>query len=336
MKNKKGFVFVESIVVLVVVALSLTVLISSYSLVSRKTKEKERYDKASDKYLLYAISNLGTDDTCNYAVSCTSNTDIKLRADVDGDQYKCTGTKVGEIMYDCENVFKEMNIKHLYVVENIMNDLNDLHNDGTPKASGEIKANQFYDNGTIEYMKTLKKCNDVEEEGAYSRKTKCSNPISYMIGVFERGNGDYYYASITLPIPNSVSASIVKNGWSLTNASTPIASQKWLYYRNNTALTGLQYLQDGRNGNDADYYYFDSDGTMKIGWITISGNKYYFLSIDSNNDDMLDGNMLRSVTVPMGGNTYSFNSEGICVSGPCSSASGVASSVDWANHVTYP
>ena len=36
--KKDGFVFVESIVVLVVVALSLAMLISSYSLVTRKTK----------------------------------------------------------------------------------------------------------------------------------------------------------------------------------------------------------------------------------------------------------------------------------------------------------
>ena len=64
--NKKGFVFVESIVVLVVVALSLAMMISSYSLVSRKTKEKEYYNRASDKYLLYSISNLATDDKCNY------------------------------------------------------------------------------------------------------------------------------------------------------------------------------------------------------------------------------------------------------------------------------
>ena len=77
--KKKGFVFVESIVVLMVVALSLTVLISSYSLVTRKTKEKEHYDKASDKYLLYAISKLGTDDKCNYSISCTSIPEIQFR-----------------------------------------------------------------------------------------------------------------------------------------------------------------------------------------------------------------------------------------------------------------
>ena len=28
--------------------------------------------------------------------------------------------------------------------------------------------------------------------------SKCISPITYMIGVFERGNGEYYYASIEL------------------------------------------------------------------------------------------------------------------------------------------
>ena len=50
--DKKGFVLLESILVLVVVALSLSVLMSSFSLISRKTKEKEYYDRSSDKYLL--------------------------------------------------------------------------------------------------------------------------------------------------------------------------------------------------------------------------------------------------------------------------------------------
>ena len=70
--KKDGFVFVESVVVLVVVALSLAMLISSYSLVTRKTKEKERYDKTSDKYLVYVLSKLGTDDVCNYSIGCNN------------------------------------------------------------------------------------------------------------------------------------------------------------------------------------------------------------------------------------------------------------------------
>lgn len=195
--KRNGFVFVESIIVLVVVGLSLTVLISSYSLISRKTREKERYDKASDKYFLYALSSLGVTDECNYAKSCSGLThkEITFRADRIGEEarYACNTTKIGEITNDCESLFKQMKLVHVYVIENIINDLNDYKADGTPKTG--VKANEFYDNGTIEYLKTLKKCNDI---GTYRNKRTCLEPIKYMVGVFERGNKEYYYASIEI------------------------------------------------------------------------------------------------------------------------------------------
>ncbi len=206
--KKDGFVFVESVVVLVVVALSLAMLISSYSLVSRKTKEKENYDRTSDKYLVYVLSKLGTDELCNYGIGCPSlsHKDISFRADVSSSStFSCTTTKMGEILYDCKKVFEDMNLVHIYVVENVRNELNDLDKNGNPKPRSELKAVEKYDNGTIEYMKTLKKCNDlnaVDEDGNYvnnnEETSKCISPITYMIGVFERGNNNYYYASIEL------------------------------------------------------------------------------------------------------------------------------------------
>ena len=204
--KKDGFVFVESVVVLVVVALSLAMLISSYSLVSRKTKEKEKYDKTSDKYLVYVLSKLGTDDICNYGVGCNnlSNKNISFRADADASSpNSCATTKMGELLFDCNKVFADMGLVHVYVVENVRNELNDLNSSGEPKSNGEKKAVQIYDNGTIEYMKSLKKCNDVNttSDGIFrivDESTKCTSPITYMIGVFERGNGNYYYASIEL------------------------------------------------------------------------------------------------------------------------------------------
>jgi len=204
--KKNGFVFVESVVVLVVVALSLAMLISSYSLVSRKTKEKEKYDKTSDKYLVYVLSKLGTDDVCNYAVGCSnlSNKDISFRADADAaSDNSCATTKMGELLFNCNQVFKDMGLVHIYVVENVRNELNDLKSNGDPKGPTDKKAVQIYDNGTIEYMKSLKKCNDVNtsDNGIFrivDEKSNCTSPITYMIGVFERGNGNYYYASIEL------------------------------------------------------------------------------------------------------------------------------------------
>jgi hypothetical protein len=206
--KKDGFVFVESVVVLVVVALSIAMLFSSYSLVTRKTKEKENYDKASDKYLIYVLSRLGTDDVCNYSVGCSnlSHKDISFRADSDpSSSYNCATTKAGEILYDCNKVFDDMDLVHLYVVENIRNELNNMDSDGNIRGTGELRAIDKFDNGTIEYMKTLKKCNDlntIDSNGRFinnnTETSRCLNQITYMIGVFERGNGDYYYAAIEL------------------------------------------------------------------------------------------------------------------------------------------
>ena len=206
--KKDGFVFMESIVVLVVVALSIATLISSYSLVSRISKEKENYDKVSDKYLLYTLSKLGTDSRCNYGISCPSLTftGVSFRADKDNtSEFFCEGTKVGEILIDCAKVFEDMHLVHLYVVDNVRNELNDLHADGTKKNNPSEKAARIYDNGTIEYMKTLKKCNTentIDANGQYVNNnkidTRCNDPIIYLIGVFERGNKEYNYASIVL------------------------------------------------------------------------------------------------------------------------------------------
>lgn len=289
--KKNGFVFIESVVVLVVVALSLAMLISSYSLITRKTKEKEYYNKASDKYLLYSISNLGTNDNCNYSIECTvggstfkdSSRKITFRADLDG-PFACNLSKLGKIVYKCDEVFRQMNIVHIYVVENIVNDLNDRSTDNTANKKGSI---HFYDSGTLEYMKSLKKCNDLN----YSPKNPtCNDPISYMIGVFEKENGELHYASIELEVPK-------RNGWALLNSTTPLINQHWVYYINSVPITGLQKLRLGSRGNvSMHYFYFDESGRMQIGWVYYDGAYHLFSPIDSDGNGDLDGRRIQSMT----------------------------------------
>lgn len=188
--DKKGFVLLESILVLVVVALSLSVLMSSFSLISRKTREKEYYDRSSDKYLLYSIMNLGTDEKCNYWTNpsvCNGVTfnEINFQASP-GECIEYNDThapiKVGVILPHCNELFTEFGITHLYAVDDVRRAL---------KSSDVFSK---YDNGTIEYMKTLKKCRDCNYS---TNSTTCNDPIPYMIGVFNRG-GNLYYSSIVL------------------------------------------------------------------------------------------------------------------------------------------
>ena len=67
--RKKGFVFMETIMVLIVVAIALAALLASYSILQRKARQAETYDKVSDKYLLYAIATLGNTSGTAYLSS---------------------------------------------------------------------------------------------------------------------------------------------------------------------------------------------------------------------------------------------------------------------------
>ncbi len=80
-------------------------------------------------------------------------------------------------MADCSQVFTDNNLVYYIITYNLYNDLS-------------TGATTRYDSGTIEYMKTLKKCDD-------NTTGTCNNPIGYFIGVFYR-NGKYYYASLKL------------------------------------------------------------------------------------------------------------------------------------------
>lgn len=104
--NKKGFVFLETIIILVLVMGSLTALLSSYSIITSKARIKEYYDRISDKYLLYTLSNLGTTDEFNYInlasglvmdgnKSCVFNGDELLYS-------QCLSEKLGVLKFDVE------------------------------------------------------------------------------------------------------------------------------------------------------------------------------------------------------------------------------------------
>lgn len=327
MKEKNGFVFVESVVVLVVVALSLSMLISSYALVKRKTQEKEYYDKASDKYLLYSLSNLGTDDLCNYGIACNnlsdvsadtyrnSNTTISFRADADNSEgFNCSKSKIGKIIYNCNEVFNDLHLVHLYVVENITDELYGSLDEGSRTTT------KFFDSGTIEYMKSMKKCNDLD----FNKNTRaCNNPITYMIGVFERGANEYYYASIEIASSNG-GATIpeIPDGllWYNRNDNVDIDKQVWYYYENNKPVTGLHKLSVSASNPHKYYYYFDKvTGVMRVGWVYFDESYHLFSPFDYKSlDGTLDGRRVQScssdrlkVTINENKDFY-LDREGVC------------------------
>ena len=272
--NKQGFVFMESVIVLVVVALSLTMLISSYSLITRKTQEKEYYDRASDKYLLYSITNIGISDSCNYTLSGSCGYEgINLQANAKN----CNNTRVGKLLYNCNKTFQDMNIRYIYVVDDIQKELT------------KDDAVSRYDNGVIEYMKTLKKCNDVN----YDSSKTCEDPISYMIGVFYR-SGNYYYASIEIDAIteeceegyylSSITKKCEKNEYTITfdkqdgkDGSNIIKASNGIKPENISIPTKEDYVFEGyytqENGNGIKYY--DKLGTSLLAFNGIDNMTLY-------------------------------------------------------------
>ena len=240
--KKKGFVFIETIIVLMLITMSLTLLLASYTLIKTKSLEKEYYDKISDKYFLYSISNLGTSSEYNYSIIADEKLYLNVTPDdcsnYQSSMYKLNsnGTKTDKIdcslstnkdknecmffkMYsysssqgnthnvsintssydkvidnvpNCQTVFDELDIAHLYVIPDVN------------AALSSPTATQTYDNGTINYLKTLRKCYDdvyvKDEDGdkvVSDTVGTCNNPVRYLVGVFYR-YGNYYFASIEI------------------------------------------------------------------------------------------------------------------------------------------
>ena len=207
--EKKGFVFVESLTVIIIVILSLTLLISSYGLITRKSKENEYYDLPADKYLLYVIGNLGENNE-DYNGVTTSFVATKDN---------CSNFMINR-MSDCSKVFEDNDLQYYIVIYSLNLELNS----GNPT--------QKYDSATIEYLKTLKKCNSTSDES-------CDD--AYVVGVFKRNN-KFYYVSLKVGTkePTNETSIITLNanggtipvtsGW--TNASDNKTATKELTYGN--------------------------------------------------------------------------------------------------------
>jgi len=168
--KKKGFIFVETVVVLVVVMLSLTLALATYSLITRRSKVKVYYNNASDLYLLYTLSNLGTNTAQNYSTLSSSTFFVN--------ENNCKD-KLTFISDSCAELFNDFNINTLGVVTNVSDLLNNSDN-----SNNDINAD------FILFLETLKMYN-------YDASTKKSTPRKYLVASIYR-NKEYYYAAVEI------------------------------------------------------------------------------------------------------------------------------------------
>lgn len=177
--KKNGFIFMESLTVLIVTLLATTLLLSSYSLYVRKAKEKESYDLPSDRYQLFNIATLGKTGaiTRQDGPGFIAN---RRAYDASTNPYGCEGTPIANRLSNCRQVFIDNNLVYYILIYDIVEELSKT--DVTTK----------YDSGTIEYLKTLKR-----ELSMSSHSAESSNGEGYIVGVFYK-NSTYRYASIPL------------------------------------------------------------------------------------------------------------------------------------------
>ena len=166
-KEKKGFIFIETIVVLTLVALAMTITLATYSLVTSRSKIKMYYNLSSDIYLLHNISRIGTDSEVNYANMAKNNETFWI------DKTNCSNT-IGHIVGNCEALFTNNDIQNLGIIIDIDKEIR--NNSSTKK----------YDPGTIDFLNTLKK---------YKDETK-NKTIKYFVGrlsfLFRGGKGSVW------------------------------------------------------------------------------------------------------------------------------------------------
>lgn len=369
--KKKGFVFLESVVVLVVVMLALTMLLLTYSLISRRTEEKEDYNKSSDIYLLYSISQMGATEKEYYKVETTDDeTEIKsLKTDKQypfiADKNTCDTTYMGKLLgtstdesgntiNECSKLFETTDLVKIYTVYDVFKALNDQEltrvietKDDTKKVDAVYEAINKYDNGTIEYMKTLTTCKvtDTQKDsngnpkydsttgqllyqtyeekldastGKYSNN--CAEPYHYMIGIFKR-SGVYYYASIEIPgIEYTILLDSGKDVTSPGNKYLILKSGSGYYDRNDIQVDKITIPLMNKKTfagyyDDKNTQIIDANGNIKVSNTYFKKDTKLTAKWDKKkNECTYDGDLVQGAEYVNGQYTYRYKQQG-CMEG---------------------
>ena len=106
------------------------------------------------------------------------------------------------------------------------------------------------------------------------------------------------------------------SGWKLMNNKTPMTSQKWSYYDSNheRIQSGWHELYDFYN--NLQWFYFENS-YAKSGWLELDGKKYYLSTFDPDGNGYMDCNRISDATITIDGESYTFDSDGVCISANC-------------------
>jgi len=146
--NKKGFVLMETIVVIVVISVALLTIFSSYNKILRKTKAENKYDTSEYIYMTEYVKNFIKTKTVEPV-----STDI-YPCKIEDDNLNCDNDlnvkNYYENVKDLEPSIVNFNINGIYIIS----DINKFDKDVL--VSGEhVKNTMFFNANMIDYIRKL-------------------------------------------------------------------------------------------------------------------------------------------------------------------------------------
>ena len=151
----------------------------------------------------------------------------------------------------------------------------------------------------------------------------------------ENGSGTGYTNEQVLS-SNTISSNItlyaqwLRNGWEFVNESTwnsstdDLKDQRWRYYRDGQIVQNELIYVDGTYIGSAIsmHYYLIENGYMYVGWHQDGNNNWNFYSwFDLDNNGYVEGYRVEGMSMEIGGETYTFDPNGVSDKSPVSQAS---------------
>lgn len=149
MKNKRGFVFVETIVVVAVLTISILMVYSTYSSMLIKEKNRLKYNDSVYLYRTYYVTKfLKNFRFDNLIQSFAKNEDDAYLQKIDCN----TGAFIdGENKNLCESILFDLNISNLYLAKSNLSALQDC----TDYTNGVCTIFRQINASAVEYVKTI-------------------------------------------------------------------------------------------------------------------------------------------------------------------------------------
>lgn len=192
MKNKKGFVFVETLIVVAVLTASLLILYSTYSSIIVKEKNRIKYNDPTYLYRTFYLKKFFNSFSLNYL---TNNSDV-----LNKEKNYITAVSCPQILMNdvnnlgfCESLIREFHVRNIFLTYSDLTPLQNCYdNSGVCSSLLSLGDRQ---GKTAEFIKTIGK----EENDGYRLIIEFAEAKDGSYCTDTESNCDsYYYATLIL------------------------------------------------------------------------------------------------------------------------------------------